>query len=112
MKKKTRKEQKIDDEKAALRSRLVDMLAGAIDGCDVQDDGEDDILITASAGMEQIAGWMRAARKYLDFTRTDDWPQSWTDNELADRAFHYDNLRHFDTLNKAVEHLYTYGFRA
>lgn len=111
-KKVSKKEQKIAEEKAALRRRLSDMLAGAINGMSMQDDGDDDILISASAGFEEVAGWMHAARTYLDFTRTADWPQSWDDGELMDRAFRYDNLRHFDTLNKAVDHLYSYGFRA
>lgn len=111
-KRKTKKEQRIEEEKSLLRNRLLDMLAGAANGHALTDDGEDDILIAASVGMDQLAGWMRAARNFLDFTRTEDWPQSWTDNELADRAFHYDELRHFDTLNKTVNHLYGYGFRA
>jgi hypothetical protein len=110
---KTKKELRIEAEKAALRVRLSDMFAGAIRGMSMQDDGEDDVLVGASGGFEEIAGWLHAARVYLDFTRDDEaWPQSWTDTELMDRAFHYDNLQHFDTLNKAVEHLYSYGFRA
>jgi hypothetical protein len=108
----TKKEQRIADEKDMLRDRLFDMLAGAANGLALNDDGEDDYLVTASVGMEELSGWMRAAKNYLAFERTSDWPQSWTDAELKERAFHIDNLRHFETLKDAADHLYSYGFRA
>lgn len=114
MKKPSKKDQKIAEEKVALFNRLYDMLAGAAGGCSLQETGEDDgdVFVMSSIGMEDLSGWFRCLKNYLEFTRTEDWPQSWTDEELKERAFHFDNLGHFDTLNKTVDHLYTYGFRA
>jgi hypothetical protein len=114
---KTKKEQRIEAEKAALSIRLFDMLAGAAHGMSLQgaedDDGAVDYLITSSVGLEEMAGWMRAAKNCLTFDRDDErWPGPQTDEELVARAFSLDNLRHFDTLNNATKHLYDWGFRA
>jgi hypothetical protein len=98
----------------ALFNRLYDMLAGVADGHSLEtfDDESGDVFVMSSIGIEDLPGFLRCAKNYLEFTHTEDWPQSWTDEELKEKAFHFDNLRHFDTLNKAVEHLYSYGFRA
>lgn len=117
MSKKTKesaKDRRIREEKVDLFNRLYDMLAGAAGGASLQDGDDDgDVIVMSSIGMDQLSGWMRAAKNYLSFERdTEAWPQSWTDDELRERAFHFDNLANFDTLNKAVDHLYSYGFRA
>jgi len=108
-----RQRERIDAEKSALRDRLFDMLVGAAGGASLQEaDDEADYLVMGSIGLGELSSWMKSIRNYCGFTRTADWPQAWTDDELKERAFHFDNLRQFDTLNTTTKHLYEFGFRA
>jgi hypothetical protein len=118
--KKTKKQQKIDDEKGQLRARLVDLLSGAA-GMNVKELLEEcDGAITMAVGLEDMARWLGAAMLTLTYQRHIDgaakrvsYDEIPKDNSQPEKwEFCITQLGKFETLESAAEWLHEQGCRA
>lgn len=105
-----RKEQKIADQKAALRKRVTDILLGASGGYEV----DPDIGVMSVFDLESLSRWIGALENSLPYVPSDQWSIENPDKarEQSKYAFQMCNLKHFDQVATAVDHLFSYGFRA
>jgi hypothetical protein len=110
-KKMTRKEQKIAEEKAALRRRIEDVLIGASGGFTE----DEDCGVMGVLGLESLSQWIIATARAVKWVPTDEFERekpAEAEKRSREFAFGVRSLKHFDTLNEAVDHLYANGFRA
>jgi hypothetical protein len=87
----TKKQQRGAAEKAALKQRLLDLAHGAYGGFDGFEPEAEFCSMAAEMGLEAFGRWIGAIEKYL----------------ISPTCFEY-----FDTIDKAVDHLYRAGVRA
>jgi hypothetical protein len=105
----TRKQLREQDEKAALRARLIDMLRGAHGDYDPPDLDPDDGSLSVELGMEAFGRWVGAIRQ--EWERPRDQPSVDGDGLVPSFLFIPGELHTFDTLDTAVERLYEHGAR-
>lgn len=99
MKRKT-KQQKISQEKAALKQRLADMARGAYGGNQPLDFDADTFgVMSGEMGLDAFGRWLVAIGKYLLGEKHQYLIELW-------------NLAHFDSLDGAVDFLHEHGVRA
>lgn len=117
MKKPTKRQlEKVEQERAALEVRMLDLLFGALHGSDLQDDGEGDFMPLASGGAEEWSGWMRTCQNRLsideEYARPYYAVPGWTEDRLRAAPFQLHWMAKFELMSTAVDHLYEHGFRA
>jgi hypothetical protein len=87
-------------EKAAIRRRLKDMAIGAYGGYSQPDwEAEDFVGMANEMGLDAFGRWVGAIRV------------AWIEKD-REWVTDYQNLEHFDTLDKATEFLWENGVRA
>jgi hypothetical protein len=100
MKKLTKKQIAEHAEKADLRARLYDIAMGAYGGFEMPEiEGDNAMGMASDIGLEAFGRWIGAIGNVL----------------LDDSTLYLikpNNLEYFDSIDKAVEHLYGSGVRA
>lgn len=103
----TRKQQRIDAQKAALRQRITDMLMGITGG---YDGDMADVGVIGCTNVQGFGQWLQAMQRQLQWDVNEG---AWKDDETARKhSFQFNSFEEFDTIDKATEYLYRQGFRA
>lgn len=96
--KKTKKQQRIDEEKALLKERLRDILYGAHGGYSMDDPDSEDFYGVATLGIDTFGRFVGGI-EHVFLTEDKKW--------LIDSI----HLHHYDNLTEAADFLYSMGIR-
>lgn len=97
----TKKQEKIDADKSAIRQRVYDMLRGASGGYSLDRMDEDGLDIPCVVSVEIYGRWLKAIESELCSSLEAEWY----------KTIKVDELSKFETLDKAADTLYKRGVR-